>query len=109
MSEDIVVDRRFVGDMAKIGIDCVGGFLLALFIFQGGLGYNAGTLSLLARAVGGVFPDFLQFIYFKFGTNHLSPCRRYITGSTPRTGRAHRHRLAGGVIIIAVMISKLIR
>jgi hypothetical protein len=110
LSDDMKIDRRFFGDLLLIGLDCVGGFLLAIFIFQGGLGYNAATLSLLAGATGGVFPDFLQFVYFKIRREPFTTLQKI-------HNRVHAkedlHGLVGlasqiTVIVLAVMISKLI-
>lgn len=110
MNDDMVLDRRFIGDLALVALDCIGGFILALFIFQGGLGYNPATISLLAGAAGGVFPDFLQFVYFKI---RFEP---FITLQKIHNRIHAKEDLYGivgiasqvGIVIIAVVISKLI-
>ncbi len=111
LSEDMIIDRRFVGDIIKIAIDCVGGFLLAFLIFRGGLNLNTGNISLLSGAAGGVFPDLLQFIYFKIR-------REPFTALQKLHNKVHTklelHGFVGiasqvAVIALAVIVSKLIR
>ncbi|MCL4405044.1 hypothetical protein M1295_00475 [Patescibacteria group bacterium] len=111
LDDDIVIDRRFLGDLILIGTDCIGGFLLALFIFQGGLGYNAATISLLAGAAGGVLPDFLQFLYFKIKVEPLTALQKIHNKIHAQkelhgfTGAASQIAIA----VIAIIISKLIK
>lgn len=108
--DDMVMDHRFVGDIIKIGLDCIGGFILALFIFQGGLGYNAATISILAGALGGVFPDFLQFAYFKFKHQPLISIQKFhhFVHTKKRLQGAVSIISQIGVAVVAILISKLI-
>jgi hypothetical protein len=110
LDDDILIDRRFIGDLVLIGLDCIGGFLLALFIFQGGFGYNASTLSLLSGAVGGVLPDFLQFVYFKIRHEPFIVLQKIHNWAH---AKRDLHGLVGvasqvTIVILAIIISKLI-
>ncbi len=110
MLDDMTIDRRFVRDLAFVGADCIGGFILVLFIFQGGLGYNSATLSLVSGAVGGVFPDFLQFVYFKIRREPFTSLQRVHNWIH---AKRRLHGFVGiasqlAILAIVVLISKLI-
>lgn len=50
-------------DVMKIGIDVCAGFLLVFFFLRDPAG--ASLVSLFLGALGGVFPDIVQFVYSK--------------------------------------------
>lgn len=111
LDNDIVINKHFWGDLLLIGIDCIGGFLLALFIFQGNLGYNSPTLSLLAGATGGVFPDLLQFLYFKIRLEPLTTLQK-IHNKIHAKKKLHGFVGAASqisIIILVVILSKIIK
>ena len=67
---DIVINGEFVRDLFKFGLDGVLGLLLPyLFFNSGGGGLN---WAVLFGAVGAMFPDFLQFVYFKLRLKPLA-------------------------------------
>ncbi|MCX6813598.1 MAG: hypothetical protein NTV77_03965 [Candidatus Azambacteria bacterium] len=65
LKEDITLNKKFIGDLARIGLDFAFGVFASIFIFRNGSGFIGAPASLLAGVAGGVFPDFLQFLYFK--------------------------------------------
>lgn len=65
LKENIVLNREFIGDLARIGLDFVLGVSAAIFIFRGEDRFIGAPANLLAGIAGGLLPDFMQFLYFK--------------------------------------------
>ncbi|OJI09182.1 MAG: hypothetical protein COV08_02005 [Candidatus Vogelbacteria bacterium CG10_big_fil_rev_8_21_14_0_10_49_38] len=63
LNNDLVLDRAFLNDLAKIGLDAGLGLALVWFFFVFGAGSSPG--SVLAGALGGILPDGLSFVYMK--------------------------------------------
>lgn len=79
--DDMLINRDFVRDLAKIGMDFAIGIILAGFFFgiytlrlspQG----DPGSVWLLG-ALAGMLPDFLQFAYFKIRREPLTSLQRF--------------------------------
>ncbi|MDO8515968.1 MAG: hypothetical protein Q7S28_01825 [bacterium] len=70
LHDDMTIGKNFIFDMGKIGIDCVIGFLAALLIF-------GPTPAFFVGIVGGMFPDFLQFVYWKMRREPLTSLQRF--------------------------------
>ena len=77
LSEAIPVhDPRFTNDLIRIGIDCGVGFLMVMTLSF----FLSGTYLLWSvwwGAVGGVLPDFLQFIYFQYKKEPLATVQHF--------------------------------
>jgi hypothetical protein len=71
---DLVLGRNFLSDLISMGIDCVGGFVIALALFSG-TKWSMGIAMI--GAFGGVLPDFLQFVYFKTHAKVLTALQRF--------------------------------
>ena len=68
--DDIVINADFLRDSLKFGLDGIFGLLLPFLFFNGsGGGLN---WAVLFGAVGGMFPDFLQFVYVKLRSKPLA-------------------------------------
>ncbi len=65
LNDDIEIGKKFVGDLARIGLDFIVGIFAAIFIFQGEDGFMSLSVNLLSGVAGGIIPDFMQFLYFK--------------------------------------------
>ncbi len=65
LKEDIALNRKFIDDLARIGLDFIIGVSAAIFIFQSEDGFIGAPINLLAGMAGGLLPDFMQFLYFK--------------------------------------------
>ncbi|MFA6254372.1 MAG: hypothetical protein WC640_03975 [Candidatus Paceibacterota bacterium] len=82
INDDIIINRKFLVDLVKLGLDFVAGISLAwLFFANHGL---ASNWAIMAGALGGVLPDFLQFVYIKTRIKSLGWVRRwhiYVHGS----------------------------
>lgn len=72
---DIVIDKTFFADLIVLGVDLSVGLFLAwlFFVFTGAISLPVA----LAGAIGGVLPDALQFVYYKFGRRHLRPLQSF--------------------------------
>lgn len=64
LKNDMIINRDFYFDLVKIGFDCLLGFILSVLFFVIGGGFSFWTIFF--GALGGVAPDFLQFVYMKF-------------------------------------------
>ena len=64
LNNDIVLNRDFVFDFIKIAFDAFFGLFLSFMVFQPAGNYQIFIIAF--GVIGGVFPDFLQFAYFKF-------------------------------------------
>jgi hypothetical protein len=87
---DIRVGKKFFADLVPLGLDCLGGFIIAAAIFSGGSIFVA-----LLGAIGGVLPDALQFVYMKTRSKLLFPLQRFHTAIQSRN--LFRHRPLPGI------------
>ncbi len=60
MKNRMPITGKLSGDMFKMGVDFLLGTIAALWLFS-----NMNSVLILFGIVGGVLPDFLQFIYFQ--------------------------------------------
>ncbi len=77
LHNDIELGREFLIDLTKIGSDALLGLIIPLAIvwFRGG---QATTMVAVAcGAIGGMLPDFLQFVYFKIRREPLTSLQRF--------------------------------
>lgn len=63
MNNDIVINKYFVKDILKIGLDGAIGLSFAYLIFCFYMKYS--VLTILSGAIGAMIPDALQFAYMK--------------------------------------------
>lgn len=72
---DFITGRLFVIDLFKIGLDLTVGLMAAgaliLYFYPEGLG------SAFWGAAGGVFPDFLQFVFCQYRWRMLQPLQKF--------------------------------
>lgn len=71
LENDMLLNKWFVVDMFDIGLDLLGGLIIAVFIFHQKLSFDMALVSILSGAIGGVFPDPLQFLYWKLPNKPL--------------------------------------
>ena len=111
LKEDIVLNREFIGDLARIGLDFVFGVSAAIFIFRGEGGFIGAPADLLAGIAGGLLPDFMQFLYFEIRRGPLIFFQKlhiYIHRGKELSVLPYGILSQIIVIIAAVIISKLI-
>ena len=80
MNNDIKINRAFLLDFSKIASDGLIGLGLSLFIFAYILNYQGNSnliTATFAGAIGGMLPDALQFIYWKFRREPLVSLQRF--------------------------------
>jgi hypothetical protein len=77
LKNDMKLGRDFVIDLGKIGFDFLLGLVLAYLV--GNLAGAPARIALLVVAGGlaGQFPDFLQFVYFKFRRPPITWLQRF--------------------------------
>ncbi len=75
LNDDMTIGRQFVADLGKIGLDLVVGLALVWWLFASGA--DGFQWSIWFGAAGGVLPDLLQFVYFKFRPAPLRPLQRF--------------------------------
>jgi hypothetical protein len=75
LNDDLLIGRDFYFDLIKISFDFLLGLGLAWLFFANR--WSANNLAIMAGALGGVLPDFLQFAYMKTKIKALSWMRRW--------------------------------
>ncbi len=75
MNTDMVMGRKFFMDMGKIGLDALLGILLSFFIFRSA--YPQFFSVIFWGATGGILPDALQFLYWKFRHEPIKSLQRF--------------------------------
>ncbi|MDD5152501.1 MAG: hypothetical protein PHS95_00665 [Candidatus Pacebacteria bacterium] len=66
-------DKLFFLDILRIGTDCFLGIILSLILYSSPILFWA----VLWGAIGGIVPDFLQFVYTKFRHEPLLSLQRF--------------------------------
>lgn len=104
LNSDIVLNKYFLLDIIKIGIDFLLGFSVFMLVFN-----IDGKLSWQAfwGAFGGVIPDFLQFAYFKLRKQPLTGLQRFHSG-IQKNKHLKNHPILGifiQIILIIVIVS----
>lgn len=102
--EDMAFNKDFVRDISLIGLDCFIGFSLSVFLFQGWTGLNNLSLPILFGSLGGVFPDALQFLFWKFKEEPLLAIQKFHQWAHAKKNFAYDSR-AGFFLQIAVVAS----
>jgi len=98
------LDRALRRDLRNIGLDFALGIGVSLFFFH----QPAALLAIFAGLIGGVLPDFLQFVYTRFPKSpirHLQKFHEHI--HSPRRLR-DEGKTAIGIVAQAVIIVAII-
>ncbi|MBI4225251.1 MAG: hypothetical protein HY617_02885 [Candidatus Sungbacteria bacterium] len=74
MNNDMVVGKHFIADVAVIGFDALLGIGISLAAFAYFL--HVPYLLILIGALGGILPDPLQFVYWKFRRQPVKSLQR---------------------------------
>ncbi len=74
MNNDMVIGKHFIADLAVIGFDALAGVVIALTAFYW-FGHMSWQLVLIG-AIGGILPDPLQFVYWKFRREPITSLQR---------------------------------
>lgn len=73
---DMVIGRSFLRDLFNIGLDFFIGIVASLFIFNFFFKTESVILTLFG-AIGGIFPDILQFFYMKIRREPLVSLQKF--------------------------------
>lgn len=74
MKNDMVIGRHFAGDVGLISLDALLGAGIALVVFSYMLHFP--PMLILIGVVGGILPDPLQFVYWKFRHEPIKSLQR---------------------------------
>lgn len=75
LKADMVLNKAFLIDLAKIGVDFSAGIFFSVLVFQAwGAPFN---WNIVIGAIGGMVPDFLQFAYWKLRIKPLQLLQRF--------------------------------
>ena len=77
MKEDMALNKDFVGDIFLLGFDCFIGLSLSILLFQGRVGLDGPSSPILFGSLGGVLPDALQFLFWKFRKWPLTTIQKF--------------------------------
>lgn len=75
LNSDLVISKDSFEDLIKVGLDGLLGLTLALLLL--GVIRHQSILIILCGAIGGMTPDFLQFIYFKWRREPLVSLQKF--------------------------------
>lgn len=65
LNNDIAIGKDFLSDFKKVLIDMILGVIASFSVFYS-LGLGNSLLILIVGILGGIAPDFLQFVYYRF-------------------------------------------
>lgn len=71
LNTKLVLDKATLFDVGKVLLDILLGFSVILFISVPSVGITNILLLILVGAIGGAFPDFLQFLYAIFKKSEI--------------------------------------
>ncbi len=74
-SDIVVTHKHFPYDLVRVAGDAFLGMLLSMLIFSPANGFPLAVTAL--GAIGGILPDPLQFIYFKFRREPIRSLQRF--------------------------------
>lgn len=75
LQSDMVVNHDFIIDFGKIAFDAILGLALSILIFQPSESLEIQTI--IIGVVGGILPDPLQFVYYKFRHEPLISLQKF--------------------------------
>jgi hypothetical protein len=112
MKEDMILNKDFVRDIFLIGLDCLVGFSLSIFLFQGWAGLNNLSLPILFGSLGGVSPDALQFLFWKLKEEPLLAIQKFHKWAHAKKNFAYDSKagffLQIAVVAAIVLVSKIL-
>lgn len=108
LNNDIVVGKDFFIDLGKIGLDALLGVFLSLVFFQPANAYD--LLIVLLGVFGGILPDPLQFLYYKWRHEPLISLQKFhiwIHSDLKLAGRWISGAFLQGALVIASVAASL--
>jgi hypothetical protein len=103
LTNDIIIGKDFYNDLMKIGFDAIFGLTLSLLVL--GTAQHQSILIITCGALGGMAPDFLQFVYFKWRHEPLTSLQKFHIWMHAKTGLNDRPLLGifSQIAIIAIV------
>lgn len=106
MNNDMVIGRHFAGDVALIGLDALLGIGISLAAFAWIL--DQPSVLILIGAIGGILPDPLQFVYWKFRHKPLELLQRLHRWVHAKTDLDDRWLLGAGLQVLLILLFVLL-
>lgn len=75
MNSDMIINKQFFWDILKIGFDAILGIALSFILFWPS--YPQSFFYILFGAAGGIVPDALQFLYWKWRHQPLTALQQF--------------------------------
>lgn len=106
MYEDMIIGKDFVFDLLKIVADALFGISLVLFVFEPEFRSLSDILTsgIFWGVAGGMAPDFLQFVYFKFKKEPFMTLQRFHTWIHDREKKLNDRYIIGPALQIALIM-----
>ncbi len=105
MKNDMVIGRHFAADVALIGCDALLGIAISLIAFSYFL--HLPYAFVVIGVIGGILPDALQFVYWKFRYEPFVLLQRLHMGIHARTDLDNRPMLGVSSQILLAGLSVL--
>jgi hypothetical protein len=105
LNNDIIVGKDFFSDLIKVLADTLIGIIASLVIFYL-FGLGGSVLILTAGIVGGIIPDILQFVYFRFRGEPFKSLYLFHYRIHSRNKRLEKHFIIG--IFLQILIVSII-
>ena len=103
LNNDITIGKDFFSDLMKVLVDMFIGIIVSFIVFYF-LGLNGSRLILIAGIAGGIAPDILQFVYFRFRREPFKSLYLFHYFIHSRTERLEKHFIIGIFLQILTIV-----
>lgn len=106
---DFIIGRNFYVDLVKVFFDALFGILIPYFFFSNDMSIvQFATSGIIWGAIGGMTPDFLQFVYTKFRHEPMISLQKFHIWMHAHTRLNHRMILGPalqiGLIVLTIIV-----
>ncbi len=105
LETDMILGKQFVFDFLKIALDGCIGLGLSYVIFHAG--FHVSLLITFIGAIGGMLPDALQFVYWKWRHEPLISLQRFHMWIHAKTDLDHMHARGVSLQIALILVASL--
>ncbi len=107
MAEDMTLNAKFIRDIFFVALDLAIGIFVSLLVFGGWGAFINPPAPIIAGIAGGVLPDALQFVFWKFRHEPLTTLQKFHSWAHAKGSFGYKSKLgiALQVAIAAVIIS----
>lgn len=105
LNNDIKIGKDFFSDLRKVSVDIFTGIIASFLIFYFFGISKMPILILIAGISGGIAPDILQFVYFKFRQEPFKSLYLFHYFIHNRSDELKRHFIVGTFLHILTVVS----